>query len=98
MAGIDRKTVEHLASLARIELTEQELQTLEKDLSSILTYVDELKQVNTDGLPEVAQVTGLKNILREDVSKENQSIARADILKAAPATENDMVKVKSVFK
>ncbi len=93
---IDSETVKKLAQLARIEITSEELPTLTRDLQKILDYVEELKAVNTDGLPEVAQVTGLKNITRIDELAPSQA-TRSELLKAAPTTENGYVKVKAVF-
>lgn len=98
MSAIDENEVRHLADLARIKLSDEEVPQLQKDLSRILEYVDALKQVNTDGLPEIAQVTGIKNSLRADESVVASVEERNAILKNAPATEGDYVKVREVFK
>lgn len=98
MAGIDENEVKHLAGLARIKLTNEEVPQLQKDLSRILEYVDALKQVNTDGLPEIAQVTGIKNSLRADEPAPVSEGERNMILANAPAREGDYFKVKEVFK
>lgn len=98
MAGIDENEVKHLAQLARIKLSDEEVPQLQKDLSKILEYVDALKQVNTDGLPEIAQVTGIKNSLRADEPVPASMEEREAILKNAPATEGGYFKVKEVFK
>lgn len=94
---ISRETIEHLAKLARIELTPEREEQLAQDVGRILAYVDELKSVPTDGLPEVAQVTGLKNALREDVPTGKVLATPEEILKTAPATEDGFVKVKAIF-
>lgn len=98
MASIDENEVKHLAQLARIKLSDEEVPQLQKDLSKILEYVDALKQVNTDGLPEIAQVTGIKNSLRADEPVQASTEERDAILKNAPATESGYFKVKEVFK
>lgn len=98
MAGIDENEVRHLAQLARIKLSDEEVPQLQKDLSRILEYVDALSQVNTDGLPEIAQVTGIKNSLRADEPAAASMEERAAILKNAPAAEGDYIKVREVFK
>ncbi len=98
MAFIDENEVKHLAELARIKLSDEEVSQLQKDLSRILEYVDALKQVKTDGLPEIAQVTGLKNSVRADESVPTGEQVRAAILKNAPESESDYFKVKEVFK
>lgn len=94
---ITKETIQHLAKLARIEISPEREDQLVNDVSKILDYVEALKAVNTDGLPEVSQVTGLKNALRPD---EVNSTATEDVkalLDCAPATENDYVKVKAIF-
>lgn len=94
---ISKETIQHLAKLARIELTPEREEQLAADVSKILDYVDALKNVDTEGLPEVSQVTGLKNSLREDVPTGNVLATPEEILKTAPATENGFVKVKAIF-
>lgn len=87
--------VKKVAYLARIELTDAEVEKFQKDLSSILDYVEELKQVETDGLEIVSSVTGLENVERDDkaVLIEYQS----DILENAPDRKDRYYKVKSIF-
>ncbi len=87
--------VKKVAMLARIELSDKEVEKYQKELSTILEYVEELKHVNTDGLEEVSQVTGLQNVQRMD-----EVIPRADredILSQAPETKNGFYKVKAIL-
>ena len=97
MSEIDKETVIALAQLARIELKPEEVATLTKNLAAILAYVEELKAVNTDGLPEISQVTGLKNIVREDIPMPIAPDIHERLLKAFPKNENGYLKVKAVF-
>lgn len=94
---ISKETIQHLAKLARIELTPEREEQLTQDVSKILDYVDALKSVPTDGLPEIAQVTGLKNALREDEPRATTQATPEEILQTAPATEGGFVKVKAIF-
>ncbi len=94
---ITKETIQHLAKLARIELSPEREDQLAGDVSKILAYVEDLKNVNTDDLPEISQVTGLKNALREDVPTGNVLATPEEILKTAPATEGGFVKVRAVF-
>lgn len=84
-----------IAKLARIRLSDEEVEKFQKDLSTIFTYVDELLQVDVDGIEEVSQVTGLVNVQRLDsaVLAEN----REEILKVAPQTKDDFVQVKAIL-
>jgi aspartyl-tRNA(Asn)/glutamyl-tRNA(Gln) amidotransferase subunit C len=87
--------VKKIAQLARIELSAEEVEKFQKDLSSILDYVEELKNVDTEGLAIVASVTGLENVAREDraVLVDYQE----DILANAPAKQDGYYKVKSIL-
>lgn len=58
--------VRHIAKLARLELTDAEVEKYAKELTSILQYVDMLREVDTAGVEPIAQVTGQSNVLRDD--------------------------------
>jgi aspartyl-tRNA(Asn)/glutamyl-tRNA(Gln) amidotransferase subunit C len=66
MSQLTSDQVRHIAKLARLHLTDDEVQRFSKELGEILTYVDMLKEVKTDDVEPTAQVTGLKNMHRED--------------------------------
>lgn len=87
--------VKKIALLARIELRDGEVEKFQKDLSSVLDYVEALKQVNTGGLEIVSTVTGLENVQREDLAQpiDNQ----AEILANAPERKDNYYKVKSIL-
>jgi aspartyl-tRNA(Asn)/glutamyl-tRNA(Gln) amidotransferase subunit C len=87
--------VKKVADMARIELSDAEVEKYQKELSSVLDYVDVLKEVNTDGLEIVSSVTGLENITRLDVA---QLIDYQDaILANAPERKDRYYKVKSIL-
>lgn len=92
---ITKDEVIKIAGLARIALTEGEVEKFQADLSKVLEYVEELKSVNTDGLQEVSSVTGLSNVLRFDAVE--ALCEPEDALKAAPATQDGYFKVKAIF-
>lgn len=87
--------VKQIAILARIELTEEEVEKFQNELSTILTYVDELKTVNTEGLTEVSSVTGLENVFRADLPEDCEF--KDELLALAPQTKDRYIKVKSIF-
>jgi aspartyl-tRNA(Asn)/glutamyl-tRNA(Gln) amidotransferase subunit C len=66
MATIDKKTLEHLAKLARIELDPSEEDMLVHDLAKILDHFEELKTVPTEGIAPLTGGTSLRNTFRED--------------------------------
>lgn len=92
---LSSEEVKKVAQLARIELSENEVEKFQKDLSSILDYVDELKAVETDGLEIVSSVTGLENVQRDDeaVTIDYQE----DIMANAPERKDKYYKVKSIL-
>ena len=92
---LTREEVIKLAQLARIELSEKEVEKFQRDLSAVLEYVDELKRVDVEGLEEISQVTGLVNVQREDevVPAENHDA----IFSQAPEMKDGFYKVKAIL-
>ncbi|MBP7114391.1 MAG: Asp-tRNA(Asn)/Glu-tRNA(Gln) amidotransferase subunit GatC [Candidatus Peribacteraceae bacterium] len=66
MSALTRDQVLHIATLARLTLTSEEIDKMTKELSSILTYIEVLNEVDTAHTEPTAQVTGLTNALRDD--------------------------------
>jgi len=64
---ISKQEVEHVAKLARLELSEQEKEKLTDQLSNILTYVETLNSVDTKGVEPTSHVLDIKNVMRDDV-------------------------------
>lgn len=95
---LKKEEIQHIANLARLDLTEKEIEKYGKELSDILSYVDALSEVNTDGVEPTAQVTGLSDIFREDVISEWDNNEREAALKQAPDLEDEQIKVKRVLK
>ena len=92
---LTREEVVKIALLARISLSDSEVEKYQKELSTILEYVEELKLVNVDGLEEISQVTDLVNIQREDVAM--QASNHDDIFKNAPEMKDGFYKVKAIL-
>ena len=95
--ALTKEDVVHIATLARLDLTEAEIDSIRGELSKIIAYIDELQQVDTTGVEETAQVTGLTNRLAVDVASPTDEAARQLLLDAFPAREGDYLKVKAVF-
>ncbi len=94
---INRQQIEHIAKLARIELTEEERGKFTTDLSSILDYVDKLNQVDTSRAESIKQITGLENITREDESKKYDKAIREKLLKEIPKRKKDYIQVPKIL-
>lgn len=101
--SITKKEVEHIARLARIELTDAEVAKYEKDLSAVLGFVDKLAQADTEHIAPLTGGMGLVNVMRDDdndrqsTTNNQQPELAAELVKAAPAHEKGFIKVPSVF-
>lgn len=93
--NIPSEEVKHIAKLAKLELTEKEILKLQKQLSSILDYVDQLKAVATEKTDPISQVTGLENVFREDIV--TPSLPQEKVLSNTLSTYKGYFKVRTVF-
>ncbi|MBI1982167.1 MAG: Asp-tRNA(Asn)/Glu-tRNA(Gln) amidotransferase subunit GatC [Candidatus Levybacteria bacterium] len=87
--------VSHIAKLANLSLKEEEKEKFEKQLSSILDYVKKLEEVDTSKVEPTPQVTGLKNITREDQTI--PSLSQEEALSNAKNKHNGFFKVKTIL-
>ncbi|OGD62692.1 asparaginyl/glutamyl-tRNA amidotransferase subunit C [Candidatus Beckwithbacteria bacterium RBG_13_42_9] len=92
---LSQEQVKHIAKLANLELTEQEVSLFQKQLSQILDYFELLKAVDTKNTEETSQVTGLKNVFREDVTLPSLAVEKA--LKNAKKQHNNYFQVPAVL-
>lgn len=96
MADLSRDDVLKLAALARLDLTDEEVEEFAHELTDILHYVEQLQSVDVTGLGPTNQVTGLTNVTRQDVVKD-YGYDPKDLLKNVPETEDDQIKVKRMI-
>ncbi len=87
--------VSHVAKLANLELSKKEKEKFEKQLSSILSYVEKLNEVDTKDVLETSQVTGLENVTRED--KIEPSLSQEETLSNVKSKQNGQIKVKAIL-
>lgn len=93
---LTKKEVAHVAHLARLAVTDEELDHYTEQLSAILAYVDQLQAVDTTGVAPIGQISGLTNVLAADEPGAD-SVNREDFLAGAPAVDGQFVKVKAVL-
>ena len=74
MTTLTKEQVLHIAKLARLTLKSEEVDTMTKELSSILNYIEVLSEVDTNDIEPTAQVTGLTNALRDDVVRPSEAV------------------------
>lgn len=94
---LTKEQVEHIAKLARLELTDDELNKYGEQISAVLGYIDQLQEVDVVGVEPTAQVTGLVNVLRDDVAKPWNEGEIKSALDLAPELDGRSIKVKRVL-
>ncbi|GIP24381.1 MULTISPECIES: Asp-tRNA(Asn)/Glu-tRNA(Gln) amidotransferase subunit GatC [Paenibacillus] len=93
--SITTKDVEHVARLARLNLTPEEKETFTDQLSAILQYAEKLNELDTDGVEPTTHVLHLSNVMRDDVVKE--SLPAEKVFLNAPDEEDGQFKVPAVL-
>ncbi len=96
MAKLSRDDVLKLAALARISLSDDEVDAFADELSAILGYVEQLGSVDVTGLEPTNQVTGLTNVMRPD-EVIDYGYAPGKLLENVPAVEKNQLKVKRMI-
>ncbi len=91
---LNRKDVEHVALLSRLELSETELDKYTGQLDAILEYIDVLNQVDTSAVEPMAHVLDIRNVMRAD--EVQPSLPREAALQNAPDAEDGFFKVPKI--
>lgn len=94
---LDRQTIEKIAVLARLNLTEAEKEMYAEQLSRVFDYVAMLNEVDTAGVQETSQLTGLEHVVREDVVVSCDEQTREALIDQFPDRVDRLLKVKAVF-
>ncbi len=93
---LTKEEVKHIAQLARLAITDKEVEKFSEQLSNILSHAKMLNEVNTDNVEPIAQITGLENVTHKDEEKDCKFTD--DLLAQSPQDiQNHMIKVKNVF-
>lgn len=93
--ALSTSEVEHVARLARLELSDEEKERFTHQLNDILQYVEKLKELNTEGVEPTAHAIPLQNIFREDQVR--PSMDREAVLSNAPDREDVFFKVPQIM-
>lgn len=94
---LDKQDIDHIAELARLDLSEEEKGRYREQLSSVLDYIGQLQEVDTNGVEITAQVSGLADVYRADEVQSWNEAEREAALGQAPAREDRQIKVKRVL-
>ena len=87
--------VEHIAELARLRLSKEEIERYREQLSAVLDYADRLQQLDTSEIPPTSSVLPARSVLRDDKARPGMDLK--DLLKNAPETEDRQFRVPPVL-
>ncbi|MDP4086923.1 MAG: Asp-tRNA(Asn)/Glu-tRNA(Gln) amidotransferase subunit GatC [Bacillota bacterium] len=95
MSRISIDQVKHVANLARLAITEKEAEMFTKQLDAIITFAEQLNELDTDNVQPTYHVLEMKNVLREDVPQ--KGLPREEVLKNVPKHQDGQIKVPATF-
>ena len=93
--SIDRKTVDHVAMLARLALTEEERARAQEQLSAILEHINVITEADTSQVPATAHILPVENVMTTDTPR--PSFPPDELLANAPAREGEYFRVRAVL-
>lgn len=92
---LERDAVLHIAKLARVALSDAEIDTFTSQLGEIIGHFDVLEAVDTAGVEPTAHTLPLSDVMTDDVSR--PSMSQEDVLALAPQTEDGYIRVRAVL-
>jgi aspartyl-tRNA(Asn)/glutamyl-tRNA(Gln) amidotransferase subunit C len=92
---ISLKDVEHVARLARLELSEADKERMRRELDSILSYIDKLRALDTEGVEPTAHAIPMTNVMRDDMPR--PSLSQDDMLANAPERSGEFFRVPRII-
>ncbi|HEY2421175.1 MAG TPA: Asp-tRNA(Asn)/Glu-tRNA(Gln) amidotransferase subunit GatC [Neobacillus sp.] len=95
MSRISNEQVKHVANLARLAITENEAEVFTKQLDAIITFAEQLNELDTENVEPTYHVLDMKNVLREDIPQ--LGLPRELVLKNAPEHQDGQIKVPSIL-
>lgn len=96
MTTVSRDDILRLAQLSNVRLSDEEVTSLQHDIPTILSYVEQLNELDTTGVEPAYQVTGLHNVLRDDEVK-TSSVSREQLLALTQESKDNQIKVPKVL-
>ena len=95
MSRISKDEVKHVAHLARLEFSEQDVEKFANQLDAIIGFAEQLNELDTSNVKPTTHVLDMKNILRED--KSVKGLPREEVLKNAPDHQDGQVRVPTIL-
>lgn len=94
---LSKEEILHLAELAKLKLTEEEIKKFRIQLSEIISYIEQLNTVDTENIEPVSQLTDLINVSRGDKSSEAQSLTQGQALQNTKSNKDGYIRVEAIF-
>jgi len=95
MSRISTEQVKHVANLARLAITEEEAAMFTKQLDDIISFAEQLNELDTENVAPTFHVLDMKNVLRED--RPQQGLPQEEVLKNAPEHQDGQFKVPAIL-
>jgi aspartyl-tRNA(Asn)/glutamyl-tRNA(Gln) amidotransferase subunit C len=97
MSGLSKDEVKHVAKLSNLSLNNDEISTYQKQLSEVISYIEELKEVDVEGVEPTSQTTGLVNVNRSDEVNPLRILSQEDATSQANESHNGYFVVPAVI-
>lgn len=94
---LSREEILNIATLARIGLSEKDIEKYQHELSDILDYFKKLEELDVSGVEPIGHITGMQDVFRTDKNEDFGDLGKEAILKNAPEVKDKFIKVKSVL-
>ena len=95
MTRITMDEVKYVANLARLAITEEEAEKFTNQLDAIISFAEQLNELDTDHVEPTSHVLDIKNVMREDIAKPGLPVE--EVLKNAPDHENGQIRVPTII-
>ena len=97
MTNVSQDDVKHVAKLANLHLTEEEIKKYTPQLSKIIDYISELSEVDTKNIEPTSQTTGLANVTSDDTVNQENILTQDEALSGTEETHNGYFKVGAIL-
>jgi len=94
---LEKEEIKQISTLSRLEIGEEKQKMYSEQLSTVFGYIKMLEEVDTDGVKETTQVTGLEDVVRDDIVIESSEEKRQKLIALFPKKSGDLLKVDAVF-
>jgi len=97
MSKLSKKDVEHVAALAKLPLSDKEIETYLRQLDEVLNHIGELDEIDTENTEPTSQTTGLENVFRPDELKPQQGLSQEEAISGTEKSYNGYFKVEAIL-